>query len=62
MSEERKNFIEWTKQEFQPYYEEELTDLDTEEIINNFTGFMSLLMEWDKKQRKKESCKISDNS
>lgn len=59
MTEERKNFIERTKQEFQPHYEEELSDSDAEEIIDNFTGFMNLLMKWDKKQREKESCKIS---
>lgn len=52
-NETRKSFIEKTKQEFQPYYEEELTDFEAEEIINNFTGFMNLLIKWDKKQQTK---------
>lgn len=62
MKEERKNFIERTKQEFQPYYEEELTDSDAEEIIDNFTGFMNLLIKWDKKQNQKSCARLSSDN
>lgn len=45
-----KNLIELTKIEFQPYYGSELSDIDACEIINNFSGYMKLLIKLDKRR------------
>ena len=51
---DRQNFINLTKKEFQPYYEEDLTDSDAVEIIDNFCSYMNLLIKCDKKTVKPE--------
>ncbi len=52
------NFIELTKQEFQEYACSPITDEQAIEIQANLFGFVNLLIEWDKNEKK--SCKISD--
>ena len=47
-----KKLIELTKQEFQSYYEEEITDTKACEIVDNFTGFARLLLVLDEKRQK----------
>jgi glutaredoxin-related protein len=42
----KKDFIEFTKETWQPYYEEFLTDKDAVEIHSNMTNFMRLLESW----------------
>jgi len=54
-----KRLIELTKLEFQPYYKAELSDDTANEIINNFTGFLNVLMEMN--ERRKELQKGEEN-
>lgn len=45
-----KEFIEYTKNYWQPYYKDKtLTDEDAIEIYKNLIGFAKLLIEWDSK-------------
>jgi len=55
MSKYSEEFIQETKKAWQPYYQEALTDQDAIEIIDNFTGFMKLLIKWDKRQKEREA-------
>ena len=48
------NFIEVTKQEFQQYQSEPITDAQAIEIQNNLFGVVELLLKWDKKARNKK--------
>ncbi|MFN5540023.1 MAG: hypothetical protein ACK481_08215 [Candidatus Melainabacteria bacterium] len=48
---QKKDLIEYTKEVWQPYYEEPLSDSDSTEIISNMTAFMSLIAKWDKAQK-----------
>lgn len=41
------NFIERTKQEFQQYSVNPITDEEALEIQSNLFGFVNLLIEWD---------------
>lgn len=50
IKETNKKLINLTKQEFQPYYDVELTDNEACEIINNFAGYVKLLMKLEKKR------------
>jgi len=50
----KQEFIKYTKETWQPYYEEELSDLDAVEITNNMVDFMNLLIKWDKEDREAE--------
>lgn len=52
---DKQKFINYTKEVWQPYYQEELTDSDAVEITENMTAFMNLLIEWDKAEKKKSS-------
>ena len=47
----KQKFVKYTKDIWQPYYEEELTDLDAVEITNNMIDFMNLLIQWDKEAK-----------
>lgn len=47
----KQEFAEYTKDVWQPYYEEPLSDLDADEITNNMVDFMNLLTRWDKEDR-----------
>lgn len=50
-----KKVIEDTKKVWQPYYKDEiLTDEDAIEIYNNVTGFFSLLIEQDRKNKQEK--------
>lgn len=51
----KQKFINYTKEIWQPYYEEEVTDLDAAEITNNMVDFMNLLIQWDKEDREAEN-------
>lgn len=59
MPNNKQDYINYTREVWQPYYQEELTDNDAVEIIDNMTAFMNLLIRWNKAEREKESCKIS---
>lgn len=58
MKKDNQEFINYTKQVWQPYYRKELSESDAVEIIDNMTAFIKLLIEWDKKQAEKESGQI----
>ncbi len=51
----KRNFIEETKAEFQPYASEPISDSEAIEIQKNLFGFIGLLIEWDNAEKK--SCK-----
>lgn len=59
MKKGKQKFIEYTKDVWQPYYGEELSDNEAVEIIDNMTAFMNLLIKWDRAEKQKQSCKIS---
>lgn len=59
MNQYKQEFISYTKQVWQPYYQEELSDNDAVEIIDNMTAFLNLLIKWDRTEKEKQSCKIS---
>lgn len=61
MKKDKQELITYTKEVWQPYYQEELTESDTIEIIGNMTAFMNLLIKWDRAEKEKQSCKILDN-
>jgi hypothetical protein len=44
-----KEFFRRTIQVWQPLSEDRLTEEDAREIVENLTGFFSLLEEWDQK-------------
>jgi hypothetical protein len=48
---QKKNLIEYTKEVWQPYYGEPLSESDSTEIISNMTAFMSLMAKWDKAKK-----------
>ena len=48
--ESKKQFLEQTKQFWQPYSKEELSDEDARQIIENMTGFFKVLKEWKEKE------------
>jgi len=48
------NFIEVTKQEFQQYQSEPISDEQAIEIQKNLFGIVELLLKWDKKARNKK--------
>lgn len=62
MEKDKQELINYTKEVWQPYYEDELSENDAVEIIDNMTAFMNLLIKWKKAKKEKESCKISDNT
>ncbi len=47
----KQEFAEYTKDVWQPYYEEPLSDSDAGEITNNMVDFMNLLTRWDKEDQ-----------
>lgn len=47
----KQEFVEYTKDVWQPYYEEPLSDLDADEITNNMVNFINLLTHWDKEDQ-----------
>lgn len=53
MKQYKQEFISYTKQVWQPYYKEELSEYDAVEIIDNMTAFMNLLIKWDKAEKEK---------
>ena len=59
MKKDKQEFIDYTKQVWQPYYKEELSDSDAVEIIDNMTAYMNLLIKWKRTREQKETCKIS---
>lgn len=59
MKKDKQDLITYTKEVWQPYYQEELTENDAVEIIDNMTDFMNLLIKWKRAKKEKESCKIS---
>lgn len=44
-------FVKYTKDVWQPYYEKTLSDFDAGEITNNMVDFMNLLVRWDKEDQ-----------
>ena len=48
---DKQNFIERTKQEFQQYSVNPITDEEAIEIQSNLFGFVNLLIEWDKEEQ-----------
>lgn len=56
----KQNFIEITKAEFQPYTSELISYNEAIEIQKNLFGFIELLLEWDKAEKVKQSCKVSN--
>lgn len=48
---DKQTFIERTKQEFQQYSENPITDEQAVEIQTNLFGFVNLLIEWDKNEK-----------
>ena len=61
MKKEKQELINYTKEFWQPYYQQELTEKDAVEIVDNMTAFFNLLSKWKKAKQQKESCKILDN-
>lgn len=61
MKKDKQELINYTKEVWQPYYPDELSENDAVEIIDNMTAFLKLLIKWKKAKKEKESCKISDN-
>ena len=57
MKKDKQKFIAYTKEIWQPYYSEELSDIEAVEIIDNMTAFMNLLIKWDRAEKEKKSCK-----
>lgn len=53
MKKDKQEFIEYTKEVWQPYYSEELSNNDAVEIIDNMTAFMNLLFKWDRAEKEK---------
>ena len=53
---DKQNFIKRTKQEFQQYSENPITDEQAIEIQTNLFDFVNLLIEWDKNKQKEMSC------
>jgi hypothetical protein len=49
-----KEFLEETIQVWQPLSEEKLTEEDAREIVENLTGFFSLLRQWEQKNGEDE--------
>lgn len=47
----KEEFVKYTKDVWQPYYEKPLSDFDAGEITNNMVDFMNLLIRWDKEDR-----------
>ena len=47
----KQEFVKYTKDVWQPYYEKTLSDFDAVEITNNMVDFMNLLIRWDKEDR-----------
>jgi len=41
-----KEAIQQTLQTWQPYYEQELTEQEGEEILNNWAAYVGLMAEW----------------
>lgn len=62
MQNDKQNFISYTQEVWRPYYQESLSEDDAVEIIDNMNAFMNLLIKWDKAEKEKQSCKISDNT
>jgi len=46
-----KEFIQETIKVWQPHYEESLTEVDAEEIINTTVTFFNTLARWQKKKK-----------
>jgi len=47
----KQEFVKYTLDVWQPYYENALTNQDVAEITNNMVNFMDLLINWDKEAR-----------
>lgn len=43
----KKEFVKYTIDVWQPYYEDALTEQDAVDIANNMSDFMNLLIRWD---------------
>lgn len=54
MKQHKQELITYTKEVWQPYYKEELSENDAVEIIDNMTAFMNLLIKWKKAKKEKE--------
>lgn len=51
MKERSRNITQQTIDFWQPYYRQELTGEDAREIVENATGFFSILAEWERKNQ-----------
>ena len=50
MKETKKEFLERTKQMWQPHAHKPLTDEDARQILENTVGFFKVLRKWEKKK------------
>lgn len=55
MKQQNKELIELTKKEFGKHYQAELSDEDSQEIINNFDGFARLLIKLEQRRLEGEN-------
>lgn len=55
MKKDKQDFINYTKEVWQPYYDEELSENDAVEIIDNMTAFINLLIKWDKAEKRENN-------
>ena len=55
MEDSKRQLIEQTKQYWQPYSKEELSDEDARQIIENMTGFFKVLKEWKEKENDRDN-------
>jgi len=55
MKKDKQEFINYTKEVWQPYYDEELSENDAVEIIDNMTAFINLLIKWDKAEKRENN-------
>src|SRR5262252_8710458 len=57
-----RDFIDQTMAIWQKRTERKLTREDGREIIENITGFFSILQEWERKERAAEGAKVSHST
>lgn len=48
----KKEFVKYTIDVWQPYYKDALTEQDAVDIANNMSDFMNLLIRWDNEAQK----------
>jgi len=59
MKEVKRQFLEQTKEIWQPYADHALTDEDARQIAENIIGFFRILQEWEVKKQVKRSFDIN---